>query len=123
MNFIRYFEKHTRGRIKGTYRLLVLDGHESHHSAGFEFICKHNIITLYMPAHSSHLLQLLDIALFGPLKRAYGKQVEKMMRTSLTRVSKENFFTAFKNAFFAVLARKNVQSGFRSAGFVPHDPE
>jgi hypothetical protein len=109
VNFIRYFEKHTRGRTKGTYRLLMLDGHESHHSADFESICKqHNIITLYMPAHSSHLLQPLDIVLFGLLKRAYGKQVEKMMRTSLTRVSKEDFFPAFKDAFFAVFGEKNV---------------
>jgi hypothetical protein len=61
-----------------------------------------------MPAHSSHLLQLLDIALFGPLKRAYGKQVEKVMRISLTRVSKEDFFPAFKNAFFAFFNEKNV---------------
>jgi hypothetical protein len=60
----------------------------------------------------------LDIALFGPLKRAYGKQVEKIMRTSLIRVSKKDFFPAFKNAFFAVFGEKNVQSGFRNAGLV-----
>jgi hypothetical protein len=65
----------------------------------------------------------LDIALFGPLKRAYGKQIENMMRTSLTRVSKENFIPAFKNAFFQVFGQKNIRSGFRGAGLVPHDPE
>jgi hypothetical protein len=114
VEFIRYFEKHTRGRKQGTYRLLVLNGHESHHSADFEAVCKeHNIITLCMPPHSSHLLQPLDIALFGPLKRAYGKQVENMMRTSLTRVFKENFIPAFKNAFFQVFGQKSQ---------TPHNP-
>jgi hypothetical protein len=102
----------------------MLNGHESHHSADFEAVCKeHNIITLCMPPHSSHLLQPLDIALFKPLKRAYGKQVENMMRTSLTRVSKENFIPAFKNAFFQVFGQKNIRSEFRGAGLVPHDPE
>jgi hypothetical protein len=46
-----------------------------------------------------------------------------MMRTSLTRVSKENFIPAFKNAFFQVFGQKNIRSRFREAGLVPHDPE
>jgi hypothetical protein len=109
MNFIRYFEKYTVGRKTGIYRLLVLDGHESHHSAEFETFCKaHNIVTLCMPPHSSHLLQPLDVALFGSLKRSYGRMVENLMRISLTRISKEDFFPAFKNAFFEVFGQANV---------------
>lgn len=30
--WFQHFEKHTAGRIKGTKRLLVLDGHKSHNS-------------------------------------------------------------------------------------------
>jgi hypothetical protein len=29
-----------------------------------------------MPAHASHLLQPLDVGCFGPLKQAYGRQIE-----------------------------------------------
>jgi hypothetical protein len=124
MNFIRYFEKHTVGRKTGIYRLLVLDGHESHHSAEFEIFCKaHNIVTLCMPSHSSHLLQSLDVVMFGFLKRSYGRMVEKLMRISLTRIFKEDFFPAFKDAFFEVFGQANVQSGFRGAGFVSCNPE
>jgi hypothetical protein len=65
----------------------------------------------------------LDIALFGPLKRVYGKQVENMMRTSLTRVFKEDFIPAFKDAFFQVFGQKNIRSGFRGAGLVSYDLE
>jgi hypothetical protein len=60
-----------------------------------------NDACLRLPARNT-----LNIALFRLLKRAYGKQVEKMMRTSLTRVFKENLFPVFKNAFFAILANK-----------------
>jgi hypothetical protein len=76
-----------------------------------------------MPPHSSHLLQPLDVALFGSLKRSYGRMVEKLMRISLTRISKEDFFPAFKDAFFEVFGQANVQSGFRGAGFLPCNPE
>jgi hypothetical protein len=46
-----------------------------------------------------------------------------MMRTSLTRVFKEDFIPAFKDAFFQVFGQKNIRSGFRGAGLVSHDLE
>jgi hypothetical protein len=70
-----------RNHSVGAKRLLILDGHSSHLTAGFDAFCKENgIICLCMPPHSSHLLQPLDVGVFGPLKRAYGKLVEAMMR-------------------------------------------
>lgn len=110
LDFIKHFNKHTKDRISGVYRLLVLDGHESHHSRDFEDYCKeHKMIILYMPAHSSHILQPLDVACFGPLKRIYGALVEKMMRRSLTHVNKEDFLPMFKDAFFATFGQENVR--------------
>jgi hypothetical protein len=53
----KHFNQHTKARSEGGYRLLILDGHESHHSADFEAYCdENNIITLCMPPHSSSLL-------------------------------------------------------------------
>ena len=81
MEWILHFEKHTKSRTTGVYRLLVLDGHKRHHSAEFEVYCKeHKIVTLCMPAHSSHILQPLNVGCFSPLKQAYGRQIEEMMR-------------------------------------------
>ena len=57
LEWIRHFDQHTKDRTKGVYRLLILDGHESHHLTDFELFCKDNkIITLCMPAHSSYKL-------------------------------------------------------------------
>jgi hypothetical protein len=73
----KVFIPSTIGRTKGVYRLLVLDGHSSHLTPRFDEICaQNNIITVCMPAHSSHLLQPLDIGCFGVLKRAYSEVVE-----------------------------------------------
>jgi hypothetical protein len=35
LEWIKHFDKHTRLRTVGRYRLLIVDGHESHHSADF----------------------------------------------------------------------------------------
>jgi hypothetical protein len=76
-----------------------------------------------MPAHSFHILQSLNVACFGPLKRMYGKMVEKMMRRSLTHIAKENFLPFFKDTHFEVFTHKNIQAGFLGAGLVSFDPE
>ena len=80
LKWIKHFNKHTSNHMKGAYHLLVLDGHESHQSANFQCYCKENkIVTLCMPAHSSHLLQPLDVGCFGPLKQLYSKEIEDLM--------------------------------------------
>ena len=73
MEWIKHFDKYTEGRRKGVWRMLVLDGHESHISIAFEAYCKEkNIVTLCLPAHSSHITQPLDVGCFSVLKRLYG---------------------------------------------------
>jgi len=124
LDWIKHFEKHTKTRTKGTYRLLVLDGHESHISAEFEVYCKDkNIITLSMPPHSSHLLQPLDIALYSPLKRAYSKEIELFIKASVNHITKQEFFIAFKAAHLAIFKEETIRSGFKAAGLIPHNPD
>jgi hypothetical protein len=101
-----------------------MDGHESHHSTEFELFCKdHKIITLCMPPHSSHILQPLDVGCFGPLKKAYGRGIEGLMRARITHITKADFLPAFFAAFQAAMTEKNIKGGFRGAGLVPFDPE
>ena len=76
-----------------------------------------------MPPHSSHLLQPLDVGCFGPLKKAYGRQIEELMRRHVTHITKADFFPAFYKAFQDALTAQNIQGGFRGAGLVPLSPE
>jgi hypothetical protein len=124
LEWIKHFEQHTQQQKVGVYRLLILDGHESHHSTEFEIFCQeHNIITLCMPPHSSHILQPLDVGCFSPLKKAYGKQIEGLIRGGQTHITKEDFFLAFQVAFQESMTIQNVQGGFRGTGITPFDPQ
>ncbi|KFZ11870.1 hypothetical protein V502_07352 [Pseudogymnoascus sp. VKM F-4520 (FW-2644)] len=124
LDWIKHFNQHTTARTKGVYRLLVLDGHESHHSSNFEDYCQeNNIITLCMPLHSSHFLQPLDVGCFSPLKASYSKQIEKMMRMQIMHITKDDFLAAFLEAFNASMTTKNIQAGFKATGLVLYDPE
>ncbi|MGH9747602.1 MAG: hypothetical protein ACRD59_16020 [Candidatus Acidiferrales bacterium] len=57
VEWVYHFKKHTKARTCGTYCLLIIDRHKSHHSTEFKLFYKeHKIITLCMPPHSSHIL-------------------------------------------------------------------
>ena len=72
LDWIQHFDKHTASKTRGIYRLLILDGHTSHLSIGFiQYYQDHKIILLYLPPHSTHYLQPLDVGIFGPLAQAY----------------------------------------------------
>jgi hypothetical protein len=122
--WIQHFQKHTQRRTKGQYRLLILDGHESHHSAQFEEFCRQNrIITACMPAHSSHILQPLDVGCFGPLKTSYGKLVEGQMRLGVNHIDKDEFLRHYPSAHVQAITEKTIRAGFAATGLVPFDPD
>jgi hypothetical protein len=124
LEWLKHFDRHTASRAKGPYRMLVLDGHESHESAEFQEYCKaHNIITLGLPPHSSHLTQPLDIGCFSVLKRAYGRQIETFIKAHIKHITKVEFFLAFKAAYVESITVQNAQAGFRGAGLVPFNPQ
>jgi hypothetical protein len=55
--WLKHFDRHTKARQVGGYRLLILDGYESHLNKEFKHYClKHKILTLCILPHSSHVL-------------------------------------------------------------------
>ena len=118
------FEPNTASKSIGKYRLLILDGHNSHATPEFDQYCSdRSIITLCMPPHSSHLLQPLDVGCFSPLKRAYGTQISEFIRLGIHHVDKAEFLPAFMQARIEAFSIRNIQSGFAAAGLVPSDPD
>ncbi len=75
-----------------------------------------------MPSHSSHILQPLDVGCFAPLKQAYGRQIEDLMRCQITHVTKIEFLLSLKQAFNTAINPTNIQGGFASAGLLLHNP-
>jgi hypothetical protein len=76
-----------------------------------------------MPPHSSHLLQLLDIGCFSPLKRAYSREIEDLFRHHINHITKLEFLPASKAAFQRSFTSANICSPFRGAGLMPLQPD
>jgi DDE superfamily endonuclease/Tc5 transposase DNA-binding domain/helix-turn-helix, Psq domain len=108
-----------------TPRLLVMDGHGSHIDTDFLWECKlHNIHPVFLPAHSSHILQPLDLSCFSILKRNYRKQIADLSHLDdAAPVKKRRFIECYNKARKVAFTDRNIRSGWKAAGVYPWNPE
>jgi len=120
----RVFEPETRNKANGQQRLLICDGHDSHISGNFISHCIQNRITLMiLPPHTSHILQPLDVALFGPLKKRLTAALAHLNQAQLSRIQKIEWMEAYIKARSEACTRQNIESAWRGAGLVPLNPQ
>lgn len=101
-----------------------MDGHTAHiNIAVSEFCMEHGIILYCFPAHASHILQPLDISVFGPLKKEWNRQIESFRAEFNVPMSRLHFFRVFDRAWKNASSEKNAKSGFRVTGLVPFNPD
>ncbi|XP_044715300.1 DDE superfamily endonuclease domain-containing protein [Hirsutella rhossiliensis] len=83
LEWLQHFDKHSAKTSRSSKRLLILDGHGSHHTRQFIQYCdEHGIIPFGMPPNLTHLLQPLDVVVFQPLKHYHAKALEVMLINS-----------------------------------------
>jgi hypothetical protein len=120
----RVFEPSTRTKANGQYRLLICDGHDSHISGSFIAHCLQNrIILLILPPHTSHLLQPLDVAIFGPLKKRLTAALSHLNQAQLGRIQKHEWMEAYIQARADIFNLQNIESAWRGAGLFPFNPQ
>jgi len=106
------FIPQTAPRDPRDHRLLILDGHGSHETTEFMWACyKHNIHLLFLPPHTSHVLQPLDLSIFSPLKQTYRKHLELLaLSNNSTPIKKRNFLNYYKKTRIKALTYKNIKA-------------
>jgi len=102
-------------------RLLILDGHGSHETTEFMYLCyQHNIHLLFLPPHSSHVLQPLDLSVFSSLKSRYRKEIGYLnLLTDSSPIGKQNFLICYQKARKEALSIGNIKSGWKATGLWP----
>ena len=103
--------------------LIIMDNHESHISLKSVDLAKENgIILLTIPPHTSHRLQPLDRAVYGPFKAAYNRAMDGWLRSNPGRVVTIYDIPALvKEAHMASMLPRNITSGFQNTGIYPYN--
>ena len=123
LQWLKHFDAHTSKCQKGAYRLLMMDGYGSHHTIEFiEYCDEAKIIPFGLPAHTTHLLQPLDVVVFQPLKHWHAEAVKEAMsyeNETFTKLKFLNAFTSFRKKAFKT---STILSAWREVGLFPFNP-
>ncbi|XP_053380492.1 uncharacterized protein LOC128548900 [Mercenaria mercenaria] len=119
-----HFIKYVQGRDEEKTILVLYDGHRSHISLPLiDWAKQHRIQLFVLPAHTSHVLQTLDLGCFGPFERMYNAECHKYMRmNSLAGIDRHCICQLACKTYLKALSPENLQSSFRKAGIFPFEP-
>ncbi len=102
--------------------MLIVDGHSSHVSTEFiRFAQEHQIVCLCLPAHYTHLLQPLDVGVFGPLKPSYKTLLAEKTRFTTYNIDKVFFIFIDTNPRQKSIMTRNIQSVWQVTGLIPYN--
>ena len=122
--WIQHFEKATRARMRGTWRMLICDGFGSHLTFEMVKFCEENdILLFFLPPHTSHLLQPLDVGVFNVYKHYHSEAIESATLTGCSKFTKQDFLAAINSIRAKTFTLSTIQLGFRLSGIWPTNPE
>ncbi len=111
--------------IYGTiYRLLILNNHDSH--VTWQFVIAYydrKILLLYLLPYIIYLLQPLDVAIFGPLQKAYDNLVNRKCELGVDSINKNLFINLYTKVREYLFRPKVIKAGFKATGLVLFDPQ
>jgi hypothetical protein len=122
-DWLHFFHTHTRSRISSReYRLLLMDGHESHKTYEFIQFCeKHHIIPYFFPPHLTHLLQPLDGKPFLAYKHHYRMENNEVVLWAGSFKEKKDFLREIDSVRRRTFTPRTIRSGFADKGIYPVD--
>ncbi|KAM4067613.1 DDE superfamily endonuclease [Hirsutella rhossiliensis] len=124
LEWLQHFDKHSEKSSRSSKRLLILDGHGSHHTRQFiEYCDNHNIIPFGMPPNLTHALQPLDVVVFQPLKHYHAKALDVMVRDGLVNITKLEFLSCIQQVRLHAFKESTIRSAFRKTGIFPFNPQ
>ena len=120
VDYLRIFDDQTREKANGRMRVLFLDGHSSHDSLELVDNARDkNIKILAYPAHTTHVLQGLNVVCFARLKQKHAEKVREFKEDNNFALNHKYFLCTFGPAFLEAFTPKTVKSAFSATGIYP----
>ncbi|KAI0997886.1 hypothetical protein K3495_g10303 [Podosphaera aphanis] len=125
MNWLRdIFIPETTPSLSSRWRLLLVGGHGIHDNVEFLWECKQNQVhVIFEPPRTPHILQLLDLVSFSPLKSRYRNiLVDLSSLYDGALVKKRNFISYYCDARTTHLTERQILAGWEAGGLNPWNP-
>ena len=121
--FEDHFNRHTKETSKGQYRILIVDGHDSHLTTkAIQYCIDNKIVLLCLPPHATHMLQPLDVGCFGPLAQAYKGMITAAYTFGASyHIDKCEILEIWHAAREKALTPKNITSSWQKCGILQEE--
>lgn len=124
MEYIQHFNRMIEHSCQGKYRMLMFDGHGSYISDNFSWFCwQKNIVPYRLPAHTTHLLQPLDVGIFQPLKHWHQVALQESIQYGDLEYSRADFLAAYQTMRQRTFKSYTIKSAWAKVGLFPWKPE
>jgi DDE superfamily endonuclease len=102
------------------HRILIVDGHDSHETGKFQYLCyQNNKHPLFLLVHSSYKLQPLDMGPFSPLLNAYSKALQKFTPIGVATLNRRIFIKIYAEIRPKSLSERVIWAGWKRMGLYP----
>ena len=100
--------------------MLLFNGHGSHFTSEFiSYYYQHQIVTMALPPHTTHLMQPLGVGYFQPLKHYHSKSVEGSIRTGEYSFDRAEFFSFIGGVRRKAFVPNTIKSAWPKCGLRP----
>ncbi len=121
--WLQHWEHFTGISRRGKYRILLLDGYDSHLTySALKFCEQQNVVVVLLPPHTSHFLQPLDVSVFQQWKHHHSQVLDQNVRQGVSPLDKNSFFACLNEIRERTLTERVIKAGFRKCGFFPFQP-
>jgi hypothetical protein len=121
--WIQHFHKYTKDSVRGEWRLLIMDGHGSHMTKDFiDFCYEYKIHPFLLPAHSTHLLQPLDVGCFQPMKHHHQQLLEENIWYGGIDFDRSDFLACFQQISDRTFKAGTIRHAWQKTGLSPFWP-
>ncbi|CAB3244885.1 unnamed protein product [Arctia plantaginis] len=123
--FTNYFEKVLIPALGPERPVLVIyDGHSTHVSLKLvELALAKEITIIKLPAHTSDLLQPLDVSVFKSFKQKWDQTVASWQRQNIGQRLPKSLFSQFLGETWLIVSEDVIMSGFSKSGIYPFNSD
>ena len=120
MEYLDHLIEHSHAGPQKLWKILLLDGHESHRTEEFQLkAANHHIKLFYFPSHLTHVLQPLDVGVFRPWKHYHNLAIQAALRSLDFDYTITSFFRDLTQIRSQTMQRHTITNAFKSSGMWP----
>lgn len=98
--------------------LMIYDGHSTHVSLDLvEYALAHGITILKLPAHTSDILQPLDVSVFKSYKKKWDQTVATCQRQHVGQKLPKSLFSQFLGETWTKVSKDDIKNGFKNRAY------